>query len=91
MLMVLLMICCQPSCSPRRSGDSWLRYGDQYVCESDHVQSNMARLKALGVEVMEAEHGVLASGKVGRGRMVEPGTLWHGSSNASPPHRYRTI
>ena len=36
------------------------------------VQSNMARLKALGVEVMEAEHGVLASGKVGQGRMVEP-------------------
>src|SRR5215475_5300560 len=36
------------------------------------VQSNMARLKALGVEVMEAEHGALASGKVGQGRMVEP-------------------
>jgi phosphopantothenoylcysteine decarboxylase / phosphopantothenate---cysteine ligase len=36
------------------------------------VQSNMARLKALGVEVLEAEHGVLASGKVGQGRMVEP-------------------
>jgi phosphopantothenoylcysteine decarboxylase/phosphopantothenate--cysteine ligase len=36
------------------------------------VQSNMAQLKALGVEVMEAEHGVLASGKVGQGRMVEP-------------------
>jgi phosphopantothenoylcysteine decarboxylase/phosphopantothenate--cysteine ligase len=36
------------------------------------VQSNMARLKALGVEVMEAEHGVLASGKLGQGRMVEP-------------------
>jgi phosphopantothenoylcysteine decarboxylase / phosphopantothenate---cysteine ligase len=36
------------------------------------VQGNMARLKALGVEVMEAEHGVLASGKVGQGRMVEP-------------------
>ncbi len=36
------------------------------------VQSNMARLKALGVEVMEAEHGVLASGKIGQGRMVEP-------------------
>ena len=36
------------------------------------VQSNMARLQALGVEVMEAEHGVLASGKVGQGRMVEP-------------------
>jgi phosphopantothenoylcysteine decarboxylase/phosphopantothenate--cysteine ligase len=36
------------------------------------VQSNMSRLKALGVEILEAEHGVLASGKVGQGRMVEP-------------------
>jgi phosphopantothenoylcysteine decarboxylase / phosphopantothenate---cysteine ligase len=36
------------------------------------VQSNMARLKALGVEIIEAEHGVLASGKVGLGRMAEP-------------------
>jgi phosphopantothenoylcysteine decarboxylase/phosphopantothenate--cysteine ligase len=39
------------------------------------VQGNMARLKALGVEIMEAEHGVLASGKVGQGRMVEPEDL----------------
>jgi phosphopantothenoylcysteine decarboxylase/phosphopantothenate--cysteine ligase len=36
------------------------------------VQGNMARLKAVGVEVMDAEHGVLASGKIGQGRMVEP-------------------
>ncbi|HSF33049.1 MAG TPA: bifunctional phosphopantothenoylcysteine decarboxylase/phosphopantothenate--cysteine ligase CoaBC [Candidatus Tectomicrobia bacterium] len=36
------------------------------------VQHNMARLKAWGIEVIEAEHGVLASGKVGQGRMVEP-------------------
>jgi phosphopantothenoylcysteine decarboxylase/phosphopantothenate--cysteine ligase len=36
------------------------------------VQSNLSRLKALGVEILEAEHGVLASGKVGQGRMVEP-------------------
>jgi phosphopantothenoylcysteine decarboxylase/phosphopantothenate--cysteine ligase len=36
------------------------------------VQSNLARLKALGVEVIEAEYGVLASGKIGQGRMVEP-------------------
>jgi phosphopantothenoylcysteine decarboxylase/phosphopantothenate--cysteine ligase len=36
------------------------------------VQSNLARLKALGIEVIEAEYGVLASGKVGQGRMVEP-------------------
>jgi len=36
------------------------------------VQSNLARLKSLGIEVIEAEQGVLASGKVGEGRMVEP-------------------
>jgi phosphopantothenoylcysteine decarboxylase / phosphopantothenate---cysteine ligase len=36
------------------------------------VQSNLVRLKAMGVEVIEAEHGVLASGKVGQGRMAEP-------------------
>jgi phosphopantothenoylcysteine decarboxylase/phosphopantothenate--cysteine ligase len=36
------------------------------------VQGNLTRLRALGVEVLEAEHGVLASGKVGQGRMVEP-------------------
>jgi phosphopantothenoylcysteine decarboxylase / phosphopantothenate---cysteine ligase len=36
------------------------------------VQSNLARLKAMGVDIIEAEHGVLASGKVGQGRMAEP-------------------
>jgi phosphopantothenoylcysteine decarboxylase/phosphopantothenate--cysteine ligase len=36
------------------------------------VQSNLARLKAVGVEIIEAEHGVLASGKIGQGRMAEP-------------------
>ncbi len=36
------------------------------------VQNNLVRLKALGVEVIDAEYGVLASGKVGQGRMVEP-------------------
>jgi phosphopantothenoylcysteine decarboxylase/phosphopantothenate--cysteine ligase len=36
------------------------------------VQSNLARLKALGIEVIDAEYGVLASGKVGQGRMVAP-------------------
>jgi phosphopantothenoylcysteine decarboxylase/phosphopantothenate--cysteine ligase len=36
------------------------------------VQSNLARLKAMGVEIIEAEHGVLASGKIGQGRMAEP-------------------
>ncbi len=36
------------------------------------VQGNLARLRAAGIEVIEAEHGVLASGKVGEGRMAEP-------------------
>lgn len=36
------------------------------------VQGNLTRLKALGVEIIEAEHGVLASGKVGQGRLAEP-------------------
>lgn len=36
------------------------------------VQSNLARLKAIGVEIIEAEHGVLASGRIGQGRMAEP-------------------
>ena len=36
------------------------------------VQSNLARLKSVGVEIIEPEHGALASGKVGRGRMAEP-------------------
>jgi phosphopantothenoylcysteine decarboxylase/phosphopantothenate--cysteine ligase len=36
------------------------------------VQGNLARLKAIGVEVIEPEHGVLASGKIGQGRLAEP-------------------
>jgi phosphopantothenoylcysteine decarboxylase/phosphopantothenate--cysteine ligase len=36
------------------------------------VQSNLARLRAVGAEIIEAEHGLLASGKVGLGRMPEP-------------------
>ena len=39
------------------------------------VQGNLARLKALGIEVIDAEYGLLASGKVGQGRMVEPEQL----------------
>lgn len=39
------------------------------------VQNNLARLKAIGVEIIETEHGVLASGKVGQGRMAEPETI----------------
>ncbi len=36
------------------------------------VRENIARLKALGVEIVEAEHGLLASGRIGRGRLAEP-------------------
>jgi phosphopantothenoylcysteine decarboxylase / phosphopantothenate---cysteine ligase len=36
------------------------------------VQGNLARLKSIGVDVIEPEHGVLASGKVGQGRLAEP-------------------
>jgi phosphopantothenoylcysteine decarboxylase/phosphopantothenate--cysteine ligase len=36
------------------------------------VQGNLTRLKGLGVEVIDAAHGVLASGKVGQGRLAEP-------------------
>lgn len=36
------------------------------------VQGNLARLKSIGADIIEAEHGVLASGKVGQGRLAEP-------------------
>jgi phosphopantothenoylcysteine decarboxylase/phosphopantothenate--cysteine ligase len=36
------------------------------------VQANLARLKALGVEVIEPAYGLLASGKIGQGRLAEP-------------------
>jgi phosphopantothenoylcysteine decarboxylase/phosphopantothenate--cysteine ligase len=36
------------------------------------VQGNLARLKSIGVEVIDPEHGVLASGKIGQGRLAEP-------------------
>ena len=36
------------------------------------TQDNLARLREIGYEVMPAEHGELASGLVGQGRMPEP-------------------
>ncbi len=36
------------------------------------TQTNMARLKALGVEIVEAERGYLACGDTGWGRLAEP-------------------
>jgi phosphopantothenoylcysteine decarboxylase/phosphopantothenate--cysteine ligase len=36
------------------------------------VQGNLARLQALGVEIIDPQHGLLASGKIGQGRLAEP-------------------
>jgi phosphopantothenoylcysteine decarboxylase/phosphopantothenate--cysteine ligase len=42
------------------------------MATSPAVQENMGRLRARGVRIIGPEHGPLASGKVGLGRMVEP-------------------
>lgn len=42
------------------------------MAESPVVQDNLARLRERGVHVIGPEHGPLASGKIGLGRMVEP-------------------
>jgi phosphopantothenoylcysteine decarboxylase/phosphopantothenate--cysteine ligase len=39
------------------------------------TQANMARLKALGAEFVEAERGYLACGDTGWGRLAEPDTI----------------
>lgn len=39
------------------------------------TQSNLERLRALGYAVMPAEHGELASGLVGQGRLPEPESI----------------
>lgn len=36
------------------------------------VQENLRRLIRLGVEIVQPEHGLLASGKIGQGRLAEP-------------------
>jgi phosphopantothenoylcysteine decarboxylase / phosphopantothenate---cysteine ligase len=36
------------------------------------VQGNLVRLKSIGVEMIDPEQGVLASGKIGQGRLAEP-------------------
>ncbi len=43
---------------------------DMYIHPS--VVANLDTLRARGVEVMEAEHGALASGLIGQGRLPEP-------------------
>jgi phosphopantothenoylcysteine decarboxylase / phosphopantothenate---cysteine ligase len=42
------------------------------MAESPAVQENLARLRARGVRVLGPEHGRLASGSIGPGRMTEP-------------------
>jgi phosphopantothenoylcysteine decarboxylase/phosphopantothenate--cysteine ligase len=42
------------------------------MAESGAVQDNLARLRARGIRVLGPEHGRLASGRVGPGRMTEP-------------------
>ncbi|RYY87970.1 MAG: bifunctional phosphopantothenoylcysteine decarboxylase/phosphopantothenate--cysteine ligase CoaBC [Chitinophagaceae bacterium] len=39
------------------------------------TRDNLARLRAQGVQVLPAEHGELASGLIGEGRMAEPETI----------------
>jgi phosphopantothenoylcysteine decarboxylase/phosphopantothenate--cysteine ligase len=42
------------------------------MAQSAVVQENLSRLRARGVRVLGPEHGRLASGQVGLGRMTEP-------------------
>ena len=51
---------------------------DMYVHES--VRTNLETLAKRGVHVMEAEHGELASGLVGQGRLPEPPAIVEESS-----------
>jgi phosphopantothenoylcysteine decarboxylase/phosphopantothenate--cysteine ligase len=45
---------------------------DREMYRHSTVQDNLNRLRDIGYEVMPAEHGELASGLVGQGRMPEP-------------------
>jgi phosphopantothenoylcysteine decarboxylase/phosphopantothenate--cysteine ligase len=48
---------------------------DAGMYENAAVAANVARLRELGIEVIEPEIGRMASGMVGRGRLPEVGTL----------------
>ena len=48
---------------------------DGHMYENAAIQENISRLKQRGVEVVGPGTGYLASGKVGAGRMVEPGEI----------------
>jgi len=45
---------------------------DRDMYRHQATQNNLTRLREIGYEVMPAEHGELASGLVGKGRMPEP-------------------
>lgn len=45
------------------------------MATSPVVQENLTRLRARGMHVVGPEHGLLASGKVGLGRMAEPDAI----------------
>jgi phosphopantothenoylcysteine decarboxylase/phosphopantothenate--cysteine ligase len=45
---------------------------DRDMYQHPTTQDNLERLREIGYEVMPAEHGELASGLVGKGRMPEP-------------------
>jgi phosphopantothenoylcysteine decarboxylase/phosphopantothenate--cysteine ligase len=48
---------------------------DREMYRHPTVQANLERLREIGYEVLPAEHGELASGLVGQGRMPEPATI----------------
>ncbi|MBA2252569.1 MAG: bifunctional phosphopantothenoylcysteine decarboxylase/phosphopantothenate--cysteine ligase CoaBC [Nitrospirales bacterium] len=55
----------------------------------DHpaVQANVCTLRQRGVIVLDPEEGVLASGKVGKGRLTEEGVIIAAIEAALMPHR----
>jgi phosphopantothenoylcysteine decarboxylase / phosphopantothenate---cysteine ligase len=48
---------------------------DEDMWHHGTTKQNMARLKGLGYTVLDAQHGELASGLIGMGRMLEPEEL----------------
>ncbi len=51
---------------------------DMYIHPA--IRSNLDTLSSRGVEVMEAEHGELASGLIGQGRLPEPESIFEHAS-----------
>ncbi|RYY41361.1 MAG: bifunctional phosphopantothenoylcysteine decarboxylase/phosphopantothenate--cysteine ligase CoaBC [Chitinophagaceae bacterium] len=48
---------------------------DEDMWHHASTRHNLAKLRAQGVQVLPAEHGELASGLIGEGRMAEPETI----------------